>query len=778
MGSQAVQAQWSLNETSDSVYSIAKGVLQAATSDNVQPLALMACEQFGNTLAISRETRLKIERTVLPTPEPVTIRFLKAKVGLMKHDCAIQLGSNQAGLRFLALAATLVSSLDPTDCADALILMLETTTSDGRLLPTTRHLRDLMSALEPRCRLSGFADTVYSYHIIVKGAICARGLPYHGTPRLPKPEGLAALVDACRQLQRVGDHDISSIAVEAYDCVAWVAAFCKWSLELQPSVRFADGTSVISQPGSQLTIIILGDKFQSCLRVIKKFKIESIQDLITQSVSRATTAYRVKFETYCSLLRARCGSQKWARDAIFAALPLAIRLVRERMEPRGEIAFPPTVQALLSTQQLTITRPSAFPENSLLFKTMSLVLGLGPDFPFSSLASAESFWALPEVENFFHLVKDRDMGLNSVFPSPHPSNGYYSDKDILKMPWWANAKVDLLGSPDSRQPSMPSTLEFFNMKLGDICRSIILLSVFYNLEDLHFIPPDDVLDPDTQSLHAADLHFIILNVLTTDIDLGSFYFHHIWEETCRLLMETTIPDTSPDHGGILVKSTKTHVFWYSMLDDFVPRNTGYARLTSCRGRLMYERQVYDEVQSMTYFEHGGSDDLREFKSPITSVTQNLCPDATTQWRLTVPQGELHAELSLTSREDLSKSYSSVNPLMALNMLTSSRLVNCKHPIDGRVENDRSSWKYWAPYGQDLLNSPNMIPANLNIFPVGGVRQLQMYCLAWIGSLPASRDVRSYGRYSNVVVRQRACFDCCIQVCEATGDDYSDNYLIL
>ncbi|KAK5630902.1 hypothetical protein RRF57_006617 [Xylaria bambusicola] len=176
MGSQLVQAQWSLNQTSDSVYSIARGVLEAATSDNVQPLAIMACEQFGNTLAISRETRLRIERTVLPTPEPVTIQFLKAKVGFKKHDCAVQLGINQAGLRFLALAAALISSASNVYCANALMLMLEETTSDKRLLPTRRHLLDLMSSLDARCRLSGFSDVVFGYNRMIIGASSLKGI--------------------------------------------------------------------------------------------------------------------------------------------------------------------------------------------------------------------------------------------------------------------------------------------------------------------------------------------------------------------------------------------------------------------------------------------------------------------------------------------------------------------------------------------------------------------------------------------------------------------------
>jgi len=69
MSVQPIQAQWSLDATSTSVYSVARGVLQAATSDNVQPLAIIACERFGNTIAMSQEACRKMEVSVLPTPK-------------------------------------------------------------------------------------------------------------------------------------------------------------------------------------------------------------------------------------------------------------------------------------------------------------------------------------------------------------------------------------------------------------------------------------------------------------------------------------------------------------------------------------------------------------------------------------------------------------------------------------------------------------------------------------------------------------------------------------
>jgi len=48
----SVQAQWNLDQTMGLALSVARGIFQAATNDNVQPLAILACENFGNTIAM------------------------------------------------------------------------------------------------------------------------------------------------------------------------------------------------------------------------------------------------------------------------------------------------------------------------------------------------------------------------------------------------------------------------------------------------------------------------------------------------------------------------------------------------------------------------------------------------------------------------------------------------------------------------------------------------------------------------------------------------------
>ncbi|RWA07339.1 hypothetical protein EKO27_g7756 [Xylaria grammica] len=725
-----VQAQWSLHETSDSVYGIARGVLQAATSDNVQPLAILACEQFGNTLAISRETRLKIERIVLPTPEPATIQFLKLKVGFMKHDCAVQLGSNQAGLRFLALSAALISSVSAYRCAEALMLMLESTTSDRRLLPTTRHLVDLMSSLEGRCHFSGFADIVFGYNSIIRRTvheILAEGSPdNYETYDIPDSEGLAALVDACRHLQRVGDHELSSVIVEAGACAAWVAAFSKWSLELPPSIYFADGTAIISQPGSLFTIIVSypypGEEngMVKKIKVTKRFKLDSIQDLVVECPTWSDFRYYVPLRTFGNIIQEALGNQK---DAVFAALPLAITLLSAAGERgKSEIEGPEGVQ------QFTITQPKVFPSNNVIFKIMSRVFGLGPDFSFDSLAAVTSFRHLPDVEHFFQ------SPANVKYCWGRPTFTEDDEYSTLAS-WWANDPLD---------PLPRDNVFAFSTNLSFVCNYLLLISLFDNIEDLYLRAPTSG-TVQSSSFHDRSCGSLYEDIVKALIRGAGFEKPHsyvnIWEDVGCSLMHSREDEWEND----LVSSTQTHVFWYSILDESAPITTDPLRITSYRGRLMYERQVYERVlcDRMNML---GNTVLEGVNKPVNSATHKLYPDARAQWEIRTPLGFLYASLTLTSA---GTSYGSVNPQLTIRMLTSFVIVNCEHPVDSPATEQRPEWVYWFPGKSDNIER------ELEIFPVAGVGELQMYCLGLISERRAELSV----------IRGRACFDRCIKACK-------------
>ncbi|KAG7425285.1 hypothetical protein Forpi1262_v013056 [Fusarium oxysporum f. sp. raphani] len=283
----AVQLAWNLDQTSSSAISVAKGLLSAATTDNVQPIAIMACEQFGNTLAISRDTIRKIEHCVAPSPDPAVLNFLKCSIGYKKNDCTSYLGKSLAGLQFLAFAAALVTWKDQFKAAGALHEMLINTASDKALVPTSRQVKVLLATIEPRCHRSSFADEIVGWQILLDRLI---------TPRIepatelcdgwiaPGEQDLGNLVDALRQLSRVGNADITRVTIETRACAAWTIAFVKWSLGCPPSVVHGDTiVPSLEQTDSKVTVIIPADETsETSFRVHIYHSIDNPTVLISQ----------------------------------------------------------------------------------------------------------------------------------------------------------------------------------------------------------------------------------------------------------------------------------------------------------------------------------------------------------------------------------------------------------------------------------------------------------------------------------------------------------------
>jgi hypothetical protein len=222
-------------------------------------LALVACERFGATLAICLETCRKIEDLIRKTRGPTAIRFLSALVGYTPTDCASHLIRSEAGVQFLGLAAALVTTMGPSQGGNALAAMLKNSAVDKTLLPTATQLKELLASMEHRCVACGFSDLVLGYQILLSKppALSAQQAfdLWQGSASYPDPSGLEKLVDAFRQLSRVGDADVHSIVIKTTACSPWVIAFTRWCLNLPPSIYFEDGTVLLEQSASRVTVI-------------------------------------------------------------------------------------------------------------------------------------------------------------------------------------------------------------------------------------------------------------------------------------------------------------------------------------------------------------------------------------------------------------------------------------------------------------------------------------------------------------------------------------------
>ena len=197
------------------------------------------------------ETCDKIERLIVKVPKPVRI-FIGAYIGYSAGDSAAQLVKSKAGVQFLALAAALVTTTGPFQGGLALEVMLENSASDKTLLPTSRQLKGLLVVLEHRLVASRFADiVVYCRNLLSElppeVEERERGF-WKAATYYPDPDGISKLVDAFRQLSRIGD--ATSLQLKATACAPWVIAFTKWCLGIFPTIQLEDGTIILEQPPS------------------------------------------------------------------------------------------------------------------------------------------------------------------------------------------------------------------------------------------------------------------------------------------------------------------------------------------------------------------------------------------------------------------------------------------------------------------------------------------------------------------------------------------------
>ena len=330
MAVQQPQLQWDIWSTSTSAIEVGRGVLHAATTDNVQVLAIVACERFGNTIAMSRDAVLKIQKSVVPAPLPALLNFVNVSIGYSAGDCAALLGQNIAGLQFLALAAALVTSMGSFKSSTAIQAMLASTAKDKTLLPTVEQVRGLLDKIEPRCHASGFADDVGGWQLLLNKfssdgfSIEDRAL-YGGMMYFPKCQGVENLVDALRQLRRLGNDDITKVTIRTTACAPWTIAFVKWSLGYPPSVVLDNGDPIVEQPGSEVTVVIMRQGDRGMFAVTMHSSIDGLSDLVESKLDEMVTGM-VNLRTYGDLLQWRYGFQSdgLAARAVQQAMPYAL----------------------------------------------------------------------------------------------------------------------------------------------------------------------------------------------------------------------------------------------------------------------------------------------------------------------------------------------------------------------------------------------------------------------------------------------------------------------
>jgi hypothetical protein len=274
--------QWSLDNTSLNALSIGRGIVQAMTSDNIQPIALLACEKFGTTLPVCIETSLKIEQLARRSHSS-TANFLKAQIGYSVGDAAYYLSRSDGGVRFLCLAATLYTIDEGFVRAQLLDKLLRSTVQSCEMFPTLMQLNDLLRALETKLTVSSFANEVIGWALMNEFSI------YHsdvlerenedvvgglGMEEVVIPDNLEIqrLVAALRDCFRIGPE--CNIHILSSRCfAAWTIAFVKWFTGSPPCLNFGAFASVESTSRVSLFLLPQTDSFEiSVVKQVANFK--------------------------------------------------------------------------------------------------------------------------------------------------------------------------------------------------------------------------------------------------------------------------------------------------------------------------------------------------------------------------------------------------------------------------------------------------------------------------------------------------------------------------
>ncbi len=367
---------WSLDSTASTTVSVLKDVMRAATSDNVQPLALIACEKFGATLAMCPETNKKMEDLIIKVSGPKYVRFMSAQIGYSAKDSATQLSQSLAGVQFLGLAAALISTMSTFEGADALRVILVASASDKTLVPTARQLKDLLGVMEHRVNRSGFADIWVGYQILLSGGLralheqgyCKRPDEVADLMQSPGIDGIFQMVEAFRQLNRLGD--ATAITIRATSCAPWVMAFTRWCLGLPPSTYLPNGEALLDQPASRMTLLIGNDVENASFEMAVQRSIDSPADLLQSQVSSRIPCGMVTVECFG---RNRClaigGEESLAYAAMSEGLPYALKQACELLQLFED---PRTAERVARDTRVHHTQP--FPEDFIISSILTRVM--------------------------------------------------------------------------------------------------------------------------------------------------------------------------------------------------------------------------------------------------------------------------------------------------------------------------------------------------------------------------------------------------------------------
>jgi len=702
--------------------------MSAATSDNIQALALLACERFGATLAMCPETCDKIERLIVKVPMPVRV-FIGAYIGYSAGDSAAQLVKSKAGVQFLALAAALVTTTSPFQGGLALEVMLENSATDKTLLPTSRQLKDLLAVLEHRLVASRFADTVvYCANLLSE-------LPPDPKDRqnfwkseafYPDPEGMAKLVDAFRQLNRIGD--ATSLLLKTTACTPWVIAFTNWCLGVFPTIQLDDGTAILEQPTSRVTVIASKDS-EHCpgLEITIHRDLRSPADLITARWHPELWTGMVSIAQYWQWLRQEYNfGLDLASRCLEEALPYALNQIICLLRTSSYGKFDPQLplyewqRLQLESSGSTIDEESLslvanpFPTDTIVADMLRKFLGLSTHVILRPLPSGTLLADLPVVALYIADLRKR-----------------CTCKDCAKVSK-SNFKI--------------CDAKFLFDRLAFVIADLLSLSLFE-------LPDNLLVHLEHHRGGNSNFKQAIYTIITTGMpevcNIGL-----ILKWTLKLIGHDIEVGTAVvgDQRKWVISSEKGQVAYPRLFETCdIPRR-GYLTLSWGPGLLRYQKQIYPRGVSQPHTTAGRDPVTQGSQSLQVDRPRHLLPAYKLAWL--VAQRDDYLEISVTLRNETDQRTSGSNrPYTILQNIAQSLVLEaCQHHPSTLLDRPDGFAAYTGPLSPQHPKYNSVGESNVSCVAVEGDAGLALLALS------------EYPAPFPMVVRGMACLRCALGVC--------------
>jgi hypothetical protein len=726
------QLQWELNRSLDSSLSVARGVIQASTSDNVQTLALLACERFGATLAICPETCRKVEAQIirLQTPTSAVVSFLSAVIGYSKDDCASQLARSLAGVQFIALATALLTTGSSYHGGEALAHMLRTSAADKTLLPPARHLKDLLASIEHKCVQLKFPDMVAGWSKILLDS--ATTTPEDRTfwkadYYVPNAEGIGGLVDAFRQLSRVGN--ATSITLKTIGCTAWVAAFTQWCLGVPPSTYLDNGRAILVQPKSNVTIIAIKDtKDCSSLEITVHRSMGNPSDLITADLSGKAWSGLLSIEAYGQLLLCQSdfnfGS---AHRAITQSLPYAMKQIVTMLRLSILRSFDRSVE--LHAWQHKHKRHHNHDEV--------------PD-------EATRFAAYPFPKDItISNILSRMLGLSDS-PVPNKLPPLKGGLMITDLPLVSLHLEDLRRNCLCRTCSSTGQMfeackiAVFMGRLSEFAADVLLLSLFESPEALLVYNGNH---------RTSSFKYAIRQILTTGKP-NNLPLINVLDAALSVVGHDVADDLN--RGVWVLSCYKGQAMYPKLFETRCLQDPGYLTLSWAPGLLRYDGEVYSKVIG----DHGAGQTLgcqtpNDMAIKAVNLPINLVPDQRLVWRVVREDGFLRINVGI----EVDGTWMSMihSPLtMLINLSSALVTFPCPHSADEPLKTPDKWCQYTEPSQPLGSSEQTKDPDFISVVAADGNDGLRMYALGF------------YDSPFPFVIRNGTCIACCLGICRIAG----------